>query len=355
MKLKEIIIKTGLLLTAIIITLILLEISLRTHRFFKTKNTLPLHIPLDSPVLYGLNPKHPAINSHGLRDDEITIPKPKKSLRILVLGDSIAYGICVKKEIIFPQLLENMLPKPGSVEVINAAVPGYTAYNELQYYLTKGWQFEADIVLVAFCMNDVANPRLHWVQTKKEIINIPKEAIPNIDYDQKNILPLIKKRKIESMLYKTIKWKINYLFPPKNKHNPDIKSKFPTYITGEDSLSIKVLLEPTSPESRWLTAIYSKLNQAVKNHGATLVITFFPLAYQLDQNYPFYPQKLLTEYCQQNNIQHLDLLPAFKKHRQEDLFLLQNGEWYDIWHLTEYGHEISAQEIAKYLKENNLL
>lgn len=85
------------------------------------------------------------------------------------------------------------------------------------------------------------------------------------------------------------------------------------------------------------------------------MITFFPLAYQLDRNYPFYPQKLLAEYCQQNNIKYLDLLPAFKEHRKEDLFLLKNREGYDLWHLTEYDHEITAQEIAKYFKATRML
>lgn len=53
----------------------------------------PLHVVVDSPELYGLNPAHPEISTQGLRDDEVAIPKPPGLWRILILGDSITYGM----------------------------------------------------------------------------------------------------------------------------------------------------------------------------------------------------------------------------------------------------------------------
>lgn len=248
---------------------------------------------------------------------------------------------------------------------------GYTPYNELQYYLTRGKSFEADVVIVAFCMNDVVNPRLHWGEVPG--VRIPREAIPNHDYDQNHILPRIQKRKEEqqaraanpkgggppllrhSELYSLLDRGIERILRKKTKSHADNSSGLPTYITGEDTLSIEVLLDRTSPEWRWLASIYDRLNDAVRADRAKLVIVIFPLAYQLDPHYPFLPQERIVEYCRQNSIPCIDLLPSFRRHPKEDIFLLDKQGFYDIWHLTEYGHRLSAEEVLRFLREEELL
>src|SRR5688572_12580659 len=147
-------------LTASVLSVLVLEIALRvydsaTAHFASPalqQPPVPLHVLKDSPVLYGLNPEHPDISSQGLRDDEAVVPKPAGMRRILVIGDSVAYGSSVPRADAFPNRLERLLRQPSrSVEVINAGVMGYTPYNELQYYLHGGKDFGADLVIVAFC------------------------------------------------------------------------------------------------------------------------------------------------------------------------------------------------------------
>ena len=136
---------------------------------------------MDLPYLYGLNPKHPEISPQALRDDEISTSKPDGALRVLVLGDSVAYGAGTSRDKAFPNRLEKLLQNQlGSVEVLNTGVSGYTAYNELQFYLTAGRELQPDIVLLAFCMNDVVNPRLHWNYTQEKIIDVPAECERNL-------------------------------------------------------------------------------------------------------------------------------------------------------------------------------
>ena len=53
----------------------------------------------------------------------------------------------------------------SAAEVINAGVPGYTAYNELHFYQDHARPFTPDVVLVGFCMNDVVDPENHWFST----------------------------------------------------------------------------------------------------------------------------------------------------------------------------------------------
>lgn len=399
MRFSNLIVNLALSLTALVLLPIFLEIGLRgyyvTKRFFiqtpapvkkpvPVKDTVPLHIVTHSPVLYGLNPQHPEISSQGLRNDEVTIPKPKGTFRILVLGDSVAYGVDVPRNGTFSNRLEDRLRKQfGSVDVINSGVAGYTAYNELQYYLTKGREFEADIVMVAFCMNDVVNPRLHWMYTEDPIFDIPADAIPNHDYDLNFALPRLvergrkrlerlndlKKQEIQpetlsgriqsllkySELYGALEPRIEHIFQNNTQNIAQTRSGIPTYITGEENVGIEVLLDKSSPEWRWLTSIYDRLHNAVQADNAKLIIVFFPLAYQLDVDYPFLPQKNLAEYCKERSIFCLDLLPPFRQYPKGDIFFVNNPVYYDIWHLTEFGHELSAREILRFLQEKELV
>ncbi len=110
----------------------------------------------------------------------------------------------------------------------------------------------------------------------------------------------------------------------------------------EDTLSIHVLGDESTPEWQWLTSIYMTLNDAVTKEQATLIVVLFPLAYQLDDGYPFIPQKSLVRFCREHTISCPDLLPLLKKYPEEDVFILDKPGRYDIWHLTEYGHGVSA-------------
>lgn len=78
------------------------------------------------------------INSLGLRDAEVEMPKPSNTFRILVLGNSMAFGVGVKQDRVFTEVLEGLLNENAlinhQVEVVNAGVPGYGTAQELLFY-----------------------------------------------------------------------------------------------------------------------------------------------------------------------------------------------------------------------------
>ena len=134
-----------------------LEISPGVHRGHPRRGYQP-RAGFDGITKFGVR-LH--INSAGLRSPEIAVPKPPGFKRVLVLGDSVAFGWGVPEEKIFSRRLESMLRKQLAcpVEVVNAGVTGYSTVDEADYFTHEGLAVEPDVVLVYYIENDnVTNP-----------------------------------------------------------------------------------------------------------------------------------------------------------------------------------------------------
>lgn len=92
-----------------------------------------------------------AINSRGLRGDEVSLRKPEGVRRVLVVGDSFAWGFGVEKEDTFAEQLARAIP---ATEVINGAVSGYSTDQALLWLRLEGSQYEPDVVVYALSGND---------------------------------------------------------------------------------------------------------------------------------------------------------------------------------------------------------
>ncbi len=96
------------------------------------------------------------VNALGQRGPERTAAKPPGVRRILVLGDSFAFGFGVREEDAFFSVLERLLSERGErVEVMSAAVPGWSVDNSFVYLRTEGFALAPDVVLLAVCENDL--------------------------------------------------------------------------------------------------------------------------------------------------------------------------------------------------------
>ncbi len=166
------IIKLLLVMTSIGLTLLVLEIFIRiagindqfTRKVF-SKNLL--QISENSTLIYELKPGGSSfidgvpnvISAQGLRDREYDIPKPPGVKRILILGDSVTYGLGVRLEDTFAKQLEIMLaednyPSIKKIEVLNMGVNGYKTVQEVEHLKVNGLRFEPDVVILAYNLND---------------------------------------------------------------------------------------------------------------------------------------------------------------------------------------------------------
>jgi lysophospholipase L1-like esterase len=96
------------------------------------------------------------VSAQGFRSPEVAVPKPAGVRRVLVLGDSVAWGAGVREEETFPRRLEAALRAELDcpVEIVNASVSGYGSTEQLDVLRNDGLAFEPDLVLVYHVEND---------------------------------------------------------------------------------------------------------------------------------------------------------------------------------------------------------
>jgi lysophospholipase L1-like esterase len=94
-------------------------------------------------------------NSKGLRDREFAYERKPGTLRVLMLGDSLTVGWGVPVEQTFSKRIEKLFANNGvDAEVINAGVGNYNTVQEVEYFLTEGYKYHPDIVVLNFFVND---------------------------------------------------------------------------------------------------------------------------------------------------------------------------------------------------------
>jgi hypothetical protein len=92
------------------------------------------------------------VSAQGLRDREYPEARVPGLCRMLVLGDSFAWGFGVEREEIFHELIEARHP---DWEIVNAGVAGYATDQELLYLEARGLVLRPDVVLLLFHPNDL--------------------------------------------------------------------------------------------------------------------------------------------------------------------------------------------------------
>jgi len=112
-------------------------------------------------LMPGASVNHPTlklnINSLGLRNKEFTAKKPEGVFRIIVLGGSEAYGHGLNDGETWSDQLGLLFDKshPGKVEVINAAVDGFSSFQALISFSTRLLDFNPDLILCYLGWNDI--------------------------------------------------------------------------------------------------------------------------------------------------------------------------------------------------------
>ncbi len=299
----------------------------------------------DTEWLYGLRPgahvrlEVPApvdyqINADGWRGRLHPRTKPAGAFRIVVLGDSVAFGYGVAAEAAFPEKLEQLAAQQAPdarIEVLNLGVGGYNPYNEAALFADVGADYQPDLVLVQFCINDLNDPTLHFdASTQLALRELPALAFPN---------PATRRTDETSSDWCS-------------------KSRLCDWISSrtESEFDREQWLEAFAPrdrpgdevEWRWLAGRYGEIARQASRIGARMAVVGLPYPAQLEGPADANLQRRLAAIGDSGGWETIDLLPTFRAADRTGLFL-------DLWHPTELGHQLAAQHILDALACDGLL
>jgi hypothetical protein len=111
------------------------------------------HVPGKSGVYMGVPV---AINSVGWRDDEYSVKRTKSVTRIMMLGDSLAFGWGAPPEDVTSYRLEHLLNQGGGkkYEVLNTGIGNTNTAMQTAFFLNRGYRYKPDIVVLNYFIND---------------------------------------------------------------------------------------------------------------------------------------------------------------------------------------------------------
>jgi hypothetical protein len=239
------------------------------------------------------------INQYGLRErEDLLETKPPQQRRVLCLGDSLTFGWGVPEESGWVRVLEDTLRARGSdVRTVNCGAAGTVCVDEYWWGLKNRFgRFDPDAVVVAICLNDLVP------SSGLCVLGPPRSA----------------GQQLSDVL-----------------HGVAARSRFDLDPAVD---WVKVLLEwpqgaglygPDSPfESMWSQSTPQASLRETKAwcdaRSIPLVVTLWPFLQGLgaDRAYPFQRlHDLVREQCEADGIRFLDLLPALRGTREEDLWV----------------------------------
>ena len=120
------------------------------------------------------------INSLGFRDIEFKLNKEAGVIRVVCLGDSSTFGWDIKEDEAYPKIIEKFIHEKlpsHKVEVLNFGIPGYSSWQGRLFLAQRVWEFEPDILVVAYGRNDELDTA--FAPTKDGINRTDKELMPD--------------------------------------------------------------------------------------------------------------------------------------------------------------------------------
>lgn len=283
-------------------------------------------------------------NSCGLRNEEI-LSHERNSVRILFLGDSVTFGLRLNSHFdAFPEQTEQILNQESSVpyESINAGVPGYSTYQEFQYLLRDGMNFQPDIVILSFVLNDVFDT---YTTVRFE------------DWGADSPVPYIMTSTLEEWMNKSSL----IFFMKKIYHWYRYDRHRQQNAIYQELLNVQSLITKSShPEIQkaWSVTLdyVLQIKDCCDRNDIQILLVIFPFRFQLETpdlwDFPpehvGIPQDTILRFAAQSHIHAVDMFPLMREKMQHEQWS-KDDLFQDYCHLTRLGCEFTAQVIAQQL------
>lgn len=276
-----------------------------------------------------------AINEQGLRGPVRAIPKPAGVRRVLFLGDSVTFGFQLENDAdTLPARAEAQLASLGAtgVEAINAGVGGYSPWQEVRWFVEEGLQYEPDVVVVGFVLNDVSEKLgLSRFGGNGQGFQLEHSRAAHGIAWRSNVVRYLLKRRAQSTGA-----------DERFERSADL-----SVLSVGDLLTRPAAPEVSSAWDRTLPEL-ARLVAHCRQRGIPILLVGLPYTIQLERPELDAPQRRLAAFASEQGIEFLDLAPVMREALQR-----QGGEldalFLDALHLTPQGCEVAAEAIARRL------
>lgn len=296
-----------------------------------------------------------AINDAGVRDEPIG-PKAPHERRIVILGDSIVMAVQVPLEQTFAKQLERRLNAsavpPTRYRVINAGVQGYGPVEELLFYQNVVAAFQPDLVIqTLFVANDASDALgSAWRLSPEARTRAAADTL-----SQQTLTARLRRLARASMVYQIAHQRWELAVERVGAHAPErplrayLHEPSPDIDRGLDITRqcIRRLQDLAGPRARVALILmparlqvddadYGHLRESVAQAGGVLVRD------EATERFRIALQPL--------GLPMLDPLPAFRAALPGPDIFFQTTV-----HLTPHGHELVADALAAFVRDQRLL
>lgn len=272
----------------------------------------------DDDLLWKLHPKGYQINHRGFRGAEFKVEKNKDTYRIVVLGDSISFGLGVDLHQTFPYLLQTYLSErtknhQSKVEIINAAVPGYSSYQLVLLTEQLMSHYSPDFMIIV--------PGFH------------NDFVSTAGPGDKHFFGSRKSNWLKSCLRKTNSYIV-------------LRNLIVTLKSCHDAKDSQNRLRVTPDE------YYGNLKQIIslcnkKGIGIVIVKPFYSKIRQIEAPSCLKYSHKTISVCKELSVPSIEIDKQVEAFSPSDLYL------HDLIHLNPLGHFLMAQEIAHYFRAHH--
>ena len=303
------------------------EIGLRCYYYYQLRAAIDNYTEDDGTrmvvaskipgLIYTYKPNGISTNSQGYIDFEYEMCKPSDVFRIVVVGDSVAAGQQVQLTESFPKLLERKLNRESTgrkFEVVVLARSGYSTCQELILLENEAFDYDPDLILWSYVLNDPANPLYHASNGDLVLMYRPKVHLA-------------------------------YLLSR-------------AWVGFSDAMAAR-----DGPEEfhRRLHHIYwdqvsehlGQIGKLCEKNSVACAFVIHPL-FEEEREFDQYGfsslHEKLADIALESKLTPIDLYDAYKDHGSKDL-----GFSEDPWHPNKLGHELAAEFLYQQLVEQGLL
>jgi len=269
---------------------------------------------------YGTLPEdltiHYRINESGFRDRPLSERDPRGTHRIMVVGDSFAFGEGVAVADRSTEVMDAGLDEriDGGVDTFNCAVSGYASSDHSALVRFMLPRLEPDLVLLAYCLNDPIH-------------------LTDDDYPTTDLIMLRGQGEVGeagSYLWRFLRQRLGA-----------------RRMTGKTLDWYRSLYE--GPKSPWVRSRIhlAEMRDAAKKGGARFAVAIQPIFSKVGGDYPLAgAHREVVRWCENNRIPVLDLQPAFKGLSSKELIVHPRDH-----HPNAKAHRIMGQELAGFVTE----